>query len=90
MNDKNKSVRKTFHTDKNFITIKVVYIFQQMSNDDTCLQSPNIRQIKIPGDIIIGGVFSVHAKSDSPDQPCGVIAETQFVSLNFLKSFLLK
>ncbi|KAM3725965.1 putative metabotropic glutamate receptor [Dirofilaria immitis] len=50
-----------------------------MSENVTYLQSTNVRQIKIPGDVIIGGVFPVHAKSDSPDQPCGVIAETRGV-----------
>uniref|UniRef100_A0A0R3RTD3 G_PROTEIN_RECEP_F3_4 domain-containing protein n=1 Tax=Elaeophora elaphi TaxID=1147741 RepID=A0A0R3RTD3_9BILA len=50
-----------------------------MSEDVTYLQPTNVRQIRIPGDVIIGGVFPVHAKSDSPDQPCGVIAETRGV-----------
>ncbi|VDN53509.1 unnamed protein product, partial [Dracunculus medinensis] len=36
-----------------------------------------IRQLRISGDIIIGGVFPVHAKPDSPDQICGPIAETR-------------
>ncbi|VDO27430.1 unnamed protein product [Onchocerca flexuosa] len=48
-----------------------------MSEDVAFLQPTNVRQLKIPGDVIIGGVFPVHAKSDSPDQPCGVIAETR-------------
>ncbi|VDK28151.1 unnamed protein product [Gongylonema pulchrum] len=50
-----------------------------MSEDAAYLQSANVRQIRIPGDVIIGGVFPVHAKGDSPDQPCGVIAETRGV-----------
>ncbi|VBB26288.1 unnamed protein product [Acanthocheilonema viteae] len=50
-----------------------------MSEDVAYLQSTNVRHIRIPGDVIIGGVFPVHSKSDSPDQPCGVIAETRGV-----------
>lgn len=60
-----------------------------MSEDIAYLQPTNVRQIRIPGDVIIGGVFPVHAKSDSPDQPCGVIAETRFIFLNLLKSLPL-
>uniref|UniRef100_A0A7I4NN29 G_PROTEIN_RECEP_F3_4 domain-containing protein n=1 Tax=Brugia malayi TaxID=6279 RepID=A0A7I4NN29_BRUMA len=52
---------------------------KQMSEDMTYLQPTNMRQIRIPGDVIIGGVFPVHAKSGSPDQPCGIIAETRGV-----------
>ncbi|CAG9539662.1 unnamed protein product [Cercopithifilaria johnstoni] len=52
---------------------------KQMFEDATYLQPATVRQIRVPGDIIIGGVFPVHAKSDSPDQPCGDIAETRGV-----------
>lgn len=37
----------------------------------------HVRQIRVPGDIIIGGVFPVHTKSVAVDHPCGVIAETR-------------
>uniref|UniRef100_A0A1I7ZAK5 ANF_receptor domain-containing protein n=1 Tax=Steinernema glaseri TaxID=37863 RepID=A0A1I7ZAK5_9BILA len=41
----------------------------------------HVRNIRIPGDLIIGGVFPVHAKDDSPDgHPCGEIAETSYLS----------
>ncbi|VDK43789.1 unnamed protein product [Anisakis simplex] len=51
---------------------------QQVSEDHTYLsQSNHVRQLRIPGDVIIGGVFPVHAKANSPDQPCGVITETR-------------
>uniref|UniRef100_A0A915PFX1 G-protein coupled receptors family 3 profile domain-containing protein n=1 Tax=Setaria digitata TaxID=48799 RepID=A0A915PFX1_9BILA len=50
-----------------------------MFEDVSYLQSTSMRQIKVPGDVIIGGVFPVHAKSDSPDHPCGAIAETRGV-----------
>ncbi|VDD92879.1 unnamed protein product [Enterobius vermicularis] len=39
----------------------------------------HVRQIRVPGDIIIGGVFPVHTKSVAVDHPCGVIAETRGV-----------
>ncbi|CAP23141.1 LOW QUALITY PROTEIN: Protein CBR-MGL-1, partial [Caenorhabditis briggsae] len=40
---------------------------------------PKVRQIRIPGDILIGGVFPVHSKSLNGDEPCGEIAETRGV-----------
>ncbi|CAB3410303.1 unnamed protein product [Caenorhabditis bovis] len=40
---------------------------------------PKVRQIRIPGDILIGGVFPVHSKSLNGDEPCGDIAETRGV-----------
>ncbi|CAI4233225.1 unnamed protein product [Auanema sp. JU1783] len=43
------------------------------------IQQPKIRQIRIPGDIIIGGVFPVHSTSNNPEDPCGEIAETRGV-----------
>ncbi|KHN85912.1 putative metabotropic glutamate receptor mgl-1 [Toxocara canis] len=53
---------------------------QQVSDDHSYLsQTGHVRQIRIPGDVIIGGVFPVHAKANSPDQPCGVITETRGV-----------
>ncbi|KAI6177304.1 G-PROTEIN-RECEP-F3-4 domain-containing protein [Aphelenchoides bicaudatus] len=39
-----------------------------------------IRQLRIPGDLIIGGVFPVHAKGSlKSGQPCGEISETRGV-----------
>ncbi|WKY15016.1 hypothetical protein Q1695_000493 [Nippostrongylus brasiliensis] len=37
------------------------------------------RQIRVAGDVILGGVFPVHTKSNNPDEPCGEIAETRGV-----------
>ncbi|VDN05716.1 unnamed protein product [Thelazia callipaeda] len=54
-------------------------MLQQMSDTVSHAQLTNVRQIKIPGDVIIGGVFPVHAKSESADDPCGIIAETRGV-----------
>ncbi|VDK76861.1 unnamed protein product [Litomosoides sigmodontis] len=53
--------------------------FQQVSEDVSFLQPTNARQVRVPGDVIIGGIFPVHTKSDSLDQPCGAIAETRGV-----------
>ncbi|KAF7638281.1 G_PROTEIN_RECEP_F3_4 domain-containing protein [Meloidogyne graminicola] len=39
----------------------------------------NIRQLRIPGDLIIGGVFPVHAKGSGGISPCGEIFETRGV-----------
>lgn len=36
----------------------------------------NMRQLRIPGDLIIGGVFPVHAKGGG-SSPCGEIFETR-------------
>uniref|UniRef100_A0A1I7XER0 ANF_receptor domain-containing protein n=1 Tax=Heterorhabditis bacteriophora TaxID=37862 RepID=A0A1I7XER0_HETBA len=48
--------------------------------DGTDLAPPSkVRQIRIAGDLMIGGVFPVHTKSQSPDEPCGEIAETRGV-----------
>lgn len=54
-------------------------LLQQFAEDPTLLMSPghHVRQIRVPGDIIIGGVFPVHTKSVAVDHPCGVIAETR-------------
>ncbi|VDM61729.1 unnamed protein product [Angiostrongylus costaricensis] len=38
-----------------------------------------VRQIRIAGDLMLGGVFPVHTKSQNPDEPCGEIAETRGV-----------
>ena len=38
----------------------------------------NVRQLRIPGDLIIGGVFPVHAKGGG-SSPCGEIFETRGV-----------
>lgn len=40
----------------------------------------NVRQLRISGDLIIGGVFPVHAKGNS-GSPCGEIFETRFFKL---------
>uniref|UniRef100_A0A915NB71 G-protein coupled receptors family 3 profile domain-containing protein n=1 Tax=Meloidogyne javanica TaxID=6303 RepID=A0A915NB71_MELJA len=39
----------------------------------------NVRQLRIPGDLIIGGVFPVHAKGSGGISPCGEIFETRGV-----------
>ncbi|EYB97842.1 hypothetical protein Y032_0136g1956 [Ancylostoma ceylanicum] len=41
--------------------------------------SNKVRQIRIAGDLMLGGVFPVHTKSQNPDEPCGEIAETRGV-----------
>ncbi|VDK64494.1 unnamed protein product [Cylicostephanus goldi] len=41
--------------------------------------SHKVRQIRIAGDLMLGGVFPVHTKSQNPDEPCGEIAETRGV-----------
>jgi hypothetical protein len=41
--------------------------------------SENVRQLRIPGDLIIGGVFPVHAKGGGGTSPCGEIFETRGV-----------
>uniref|UniRef100_A0AC35U3M6 Poly(A)-specific ribonuclease n=1 Tax=Rhabditophanes sp. KR3021 TaxID=114890 RepID=A0AC35U3M6_9BILA len=40
---------------------------------------PPIRQIRIDGDLILGGVFPVHEKSKTTDNPCGELWETRGV-----------
>lgn len=40
--------------------------------------SSNVRQLLIPGDLIIGGVFPVHSKGNFGNKPCGEIFETRF------------
>uniref|UniRef100_A0A0N5AI31 G_PROTEIN_RECEP_F3_4 domain-containing protein n=1 Tax=Syphacia muris TaxID=451379 RepID=A0A0N5AI31_9BILA len=60
----------------------MLYSEKQFAEDPNLLSSSthhHVRQIRIPGDIIIGGVFPVHTKSVVVDQPCGVIAETRGV-----------
>ncbi|CAD6188743.1 unnamed protein product [Caenorhabditis auriculariae] len=52
--------------------------FQNADKSDLA-PPPKVRQIRIPGDILIGGVFPVHTKSQSGDEPCGEIAETRGV-----------
>ncbi|CAD5222740.1 unnamed protein product [Bursaphelenchus xylophilus] len=39
----------------------------------------HIKQLRIPGDLIIGGVFPVHAKGPQGGGPCGEISETRGV-----------
>ncbi|KAK0397750.1 hypothetical protein QR680_002252 [Steinernema hermaphroditum] len=53
----------------------------QIVDDPSYLSSHgHVRNIRIPGDLIIGGVFPVHAKADNPEgHPCGEIAETRGV-----------
>ncbi|PAV78727.1 hypothetical protein WR25_19872 [Diploscapter pachys] len=38
-----------------------------------------VHQIRIPGDILLGGVFPVHTKISNDEDPCGEIAETRGV-----------
>ncbi|PAV85307.1 hypothetical protein WR25_13098 isoform B [Diploscapter pachys] len=38
-----------------------------------------VHQIRIPGDILLGGVFPVHTKASHGEDPCGEIAETRGV-----------
>lgn len=42
-----------------------------------------IRQIRIAGDLILGGVFPVHSMSNNPEEPCGEIAEARYFHLTF-------
>ena len=41
-----------------------------------------VHQIRIPGDILLGGVFPVHAKASDGEDPCGEIAETRLFFFN--------
>lgn len=50
----------------------------QLCLNSTCREEESIRQLRIPGDIIIGGVFPVHSKGAiKSGQPCGQISETR-------------
>lgn len=58
-------------------------VFEIFKNEFKALQDvhmfkpSNVRQLRIPGDLIIGGVFPVHAKGNSGGSPCGEIFETR-------------
>ncbi|KAE9551725.1 hypothetical protein FO519_005058 [Halicephalobus sp. NKZ332] len=56
-----------------------INVLAQTIEDSSFLLSQNhVRQLRIPGDLIIGGVFPVHAKSNVPGgPPCGEIFETR-------------
>uniref|UniRef100_A0AC35GRS0 G-protein coupled receptors family 3 profile domain-containing protein n=1 Tax=Panagrolaimus sp. PS1159 TaxID=55785 RepID=A0AC35GRS0_9BILA len=56
-----------------------INVLAQTIEDSNYLLSQNqVRQLRIPGDLIIGGVFPVHAKSNIPGgPPCGEIFETR-------------
>uniref|UniRef100_A0A914DR92 G-protein coupled receptors family 3 profile domain-containing protein n=1 Tax=Acrobeloides nanus TaxID=290746 RepID=A0A914DR92_9BILA len=53
-------------------------VMAQTVDDPGLVASLNqVRQLRLPGDLIIGGVFPVHGKSNQPGQPCGEIFETR-------------
>ncbi|EGT32042.1 hypothetical protein CAEBREN_32631 [Caenorhabditis brenneri] len=56
-----------------------VNVVAQTAESINLAPPPKVRQIRIPGDILIGGVFPVHSKSLNGDEPCGEIAETRGV-----------
>ncbi|EFP04998.1 CRE-MGL-1 protein [Caenorhabditis remanei] len=56
-----------------------VNVIAQTAETISLAPPAKVRQIRIPGDILIGGVFPVHSKSLNGDEPCGEIAETRGV-----------
>ncbi|KAI1732138.1 receptor family ligand binding region domain-containing protein [Ditylenchus destructor] len=56
-----------------------VNILSQALEEANVFGPSHVRQLRIPGDLIIGGVFPVHAKGSSGGSPCGEIFETRGV-----------
>jgi hypothetical protein len=54
---------------------------QMMDKAESGSYAGKVRQIRIPGDVIIGGVFPVHQKARAgargDGEPCGEITETR-------------
>ncbi|KAH7732252.1 metabotropic glutamate receptor 3-like protein [Aphelenchoides avenae] len=54
-------------------------VLAQMADETNLfgISQSHVRQLRIPGDLIIGGVFPVHAKGEPGGPPCGEIFETR-------------